>query len=208
MSELYPGEEGDLRILEFFKILESVIRGGQATVSSRGLLVSVGGSGFVVGKWGVLKVVSGDRVRVSLEGEVDWLDPGEVKGEAEVPVKPRRSGRIPIAVVAKGSNREDRRLIWIEVSEGRTPLEQGRPTIKSESESLDGTIVKEAKDEEKTGTEVREPTELEKGLAILNENIAKLEELYKKGEVDEETYKILKEEYESKKKELEEKTKK
>jgi len=70
-----------------------------------------------------------------------------------------------------------------------------------------GTIVKEAKSEEKAGTEVRELTELEKELAILNENIAKLEELYKKGEVDEEAYKKLKEEYESKKKEIEEKIK-
>jgi len=67
-----------------------------------------------------------------------------------------------------------------------------------------GTMVKT---EEKAGTEVRELTELEKELAILNENIAKLEELYKKGEVDEEAYKKLKEEYESKKKEIEEKMK-
>jgi len=68
-----------------------------------------------------------------------------------------------------------------------------------------GAIVKT---EEKAGTEVREPTELEKELATLNENIAKLEELYKKGEIEEYAYKVLKEEYESKKKEIEKKMKK
>jgi len=57
-------------------------------------------------------------------------------------------------------------------------------------------------------TEIKEPTDLEKELATLNENIAKLEELYKKGEIEEEAYKKLKEEYESKKKELEKRMKK
>jgi len=70
-----------------------------------------------------------------------------------------------------------------------------------------GTIVKEAKSEEKAGTEVREPTELEKELSILNERLSRLEELYKKGEIEEYAYKKLKEEYESKKKEIEKKMK-
>jgi len=48
---------------------------------------------------------------------VDWLDPGEAEGAVEVPVKPRRAGRLPVAVVAKGEGREERKLIWLEALE-------------------------------------------------------------------------------------------
>jgi len=72
-----------------------------------------------------------------------------------------------------------------------------------------GTRVVEPRAEEKEGTRVKEPEtevkepDLEKELSLLNERLSKLEDLYRRGEIDEEAYRKLKEEYESRKREIE-----
>jgi hypothetical protein len=64
---------------------------------------------------------------VSLEGDVDWLDPGRVKlsGESlvEVPVRPRAAGEVPVRVVLKSPSGEDAKIAWLKVVEkaGKCP---------------------------------------------------------------------------------------
>jgi len=35
----------------------------------------------------------------------------------EVPVKPRRNGRVPVAIVARSGGREERGIVWVEAAE-------------------------------------------------------------------------------------------
>jgi len=72
---------------------------------------------LAAGEWGSLKVSLSGRARLLLEGEVEWLDPGEAEGVAEVPVKPMKAGRVPVALVAKWEGGEERRVMWLEVAE-------------------------------------------------------------------------------------------
>jgi hypothetical protein len=64
---------------------------------------------------------------VSLEGDVDWLDPGRVElsgeGVVEVPVRPRAAGEVPVRVVVKSSGGEDAKITWLKVVEkaGKCP---------------------------------------------------------------------------------------
>jgi len=44
--------------------------------------------------------------RLVVEGDVEWLDPGEARGSVEVPVKLRRSGKVPVTIVAKSGDKE------------------------------------------------------------------------------------------------------
>jgi hypothetical protein len=64
---------------------------------------------------------------LSLEGDVDWLDPGRVKlsGESlvEVPVRPKAAGEVPVRVVVRSPGGEDTRITWLKVVDraGRCP---------------------------------------------------------------------------------------
>jgi len=83
------------------------------------LIASVECGGLVEGEWGVLRVKLIRPSVLVVEGDVDWMDPGLVKGVVEVPVKARKAGRVPVAVVAKSSGKEERKVIWVEVAEGK-----------------------------------------------------------------------------------------
>jgi len=74
----------------------------------------------------------------------------------------------------------------------------GTRVVEPGAEEKKGTRVKEPEAE----TEVKEPTDLEKELSLLNERLSKLEDLYRRGEIEEDAYKKLKEEYESRKREI------
>jgi len=86
--------------------------------------------GLVEGEWGVLRVRLNRPSKLVVEGDVVWMDPGLVEGVVEVPVKAKKAGRIPVAVVAKSSGREERKVVWVEVSRGvcpscKAPIEPG-----------------------------------------------------------------------------------
>jgi hypothetical protein len=93
----------------------------QEPVSAAPSILGVDCSELRVGEWGRLLV----RVRglgtasVSLEGDVEWLDPGLVKlsGDAvvEVPVRPRAGGEVPVRVVVKSPSGEDAKIAWLKV---------------------------------------------------------------------------------------------
>jgi hypothetical protein len=76
-----------------------------------------------VGEWGRLLVrVSGSgSVFVSLEGDVEWINPGvlELSGEGvvEVPVRSKTSGELPVRVVVKSSGSESSKIVWLKVAE-------------------------------------------------------------------------------------------
>ncbi|MEM1793176.1 MAG: zinc ribbon domain-containing protein, partial [Thermofilaceae archaeon] len=96
------------------KFIEDWVRRVQAS-----LVASVECGGLVEGEWGVLRVRLNRPSKLVVEGDVEWVDPGLVEGVVEVPVKARKAGRIPVAVVAKSSGREERKVVWVEVAEGR-----------------------------------------------------------------------------------------
>ncbi|MEM0460295.1 MAG: zinc-ribbon domain-containing protein, partial [Thermofilaceae archaeon] len=75
--------------------------------------------GLVEGEWGVLRVRLNRPSTLVVEGDVEWVDPGLVEGVVEVPVKARKTGRMPVAVVARSSGREERKVVWVEVAEGK-----------------------------------------------------------------------------------------
>jgi len=99
---------------EIVKLLKSAVK---QKLPVRRLLASVEAPRLVVGEWGVLRVRLGGKARVSLEGDVDWLDPGETIGVAVIPVKPRKAGRLPVALVARWEGGEERRVVWLVVAE-------------------------------------------------------------------------------------------
>ncbi|MEM0459669.1 MAG: zinc ribbon domain-containing protein, partial [Thermofilaceae archaeon] len=83
------------------------------------LIASIECGGLVEGEWGVLRVKLNRPSKLVVEGDVEWMDPSLVEGVVEVPVKARKTGRIPVAIVAKSSGREERKVIWVEVAKGR-----------------------------------------------------------------------------------------
>jgi len=94
------------------------------------LIASIESVGLVEGEWGVLRVRLNRPSKLVVEGDLDWVDPGLVEGVVEVPVKARKTGRIPVAIVAKSSGREERKVVWVEVSRGvcpscKAPIEPG-----------------------------------------------------------------------------------
>uniref|UniRef100_A0A7C4H6L4 Uncharacterized protein n=1 Tax=Thermofilum pendens TaxID=2269 RepID=A0A7C4H6L4_THEPE len=108
-------EEGYGNFVEF---LESWVEGIRAP-----LIASVESSSMVEGEWGVLRVRLNRPSKLVVEGDVEWMDPGLVKGVVEVPVKAKKAGRMPVAVVAKSSGKEERKVIWVEVAEGKRRVE-------------------------------------------------------------------------------------
>jgi hypothetical protein len=79
--------------------------------------------GLRVGEWGrlLVKLRSSGTAILSLEGDVEWLDPGRVKlsGEAiiEVPVRSKASGEVPVRIVVKSPGGEDAKITWLKVAE-------------------------------------------------------------------------------------------
>ena len=84
-------------------------------------IVGVDCSNLYVGEWGrlVVRVRGSGTASLSLEGDVEWLDPGRVKlsGDAvvEVPVKPRAASGVPVRVVVKSPSGEDAKITWLKV---------------------------------------------------------------------------------------------
>ncbi|MCC6005909.1 MAG: ankyrin repeat domain-containing protein, partial [Thermofilum sp.] len=76
-------------------------------------IVGVECPGLRAGEWGrlLVRVRGSGTATLSLEGDVDWLDPGRVKlsGESlvEVPVRPKAAGEVPVRVVVKSPGGED-----------------------------------------------------------------------------------------------------
>jgi len=82
-----------------------------------------------IGEWGrlLVKIRGSGTATLSLEGDVDWLDPGtlELSGESvvEVPVRSKTSGELPVRVVVKSPNGEDAKITWLKVKDraGKCP---------------------------------------------------------------------------------------
>ncbi|MEM4445033.1 MAG: ankyrin repeat domain-containing protein [Thermofilum sp.] len=107
------------------KLLEGWVKEAQTP-----LIASVEVGGLVEGEWGVLRVKLNFPSTLVVEGDVEWVDPGLVEGVVEVPVKARKAGRVPVTVVAKSSGKEERKVVWVEVSRGvcpscKAPIEPG-----------------------------------------------------------------------------------
>jgi ankyrin repeat protein len=86
-------------------------------------IVGVDCSNLYVGEWGrlVVRVRGSGTAFVSLEGDVEWLDPGGVKlsceGVVEVPVRPRVAGEIPVKVTVKSASGDEVKIVWLKVVE-------------------------------------------------------------------------------------------
>jgi hypothetical protein len=78
---------------------------------------------LIAGEWGkmTLKVNGRGKATVKLEGDIEWLNPEDVElaGESviEIPVKPRKSGEVPVKVSVESSGSKTSRIVWLKVAE-------------------------------------------------------------------------------------------
>lgn len=79
------------------------------------LILNISTERLVEGRWGKMRLELSDKATISIMGEVDWMDPGEVEGVVVLPVKPKKSGSIPVTVVAESEGRREEKLIVVDV---------------------------------------------------------------------------------------------
>jgi len=92
-------------------------------------ILEVEPSSFVAGEWGrlTLKIGGRGKATITVEGDIEWLNPEDVElaGESaiEVPVKPRKSGEVPVKVSVESSGSKTSKIIWLKVAEkaGKCP---------------------------------------------------------------------------------------
>ncbi|MCC6003775.1 MAG: ankyrin repeat domain-containing protein [Thermofilum sp.] len=119
------GSEEVVRVIEeFMKQRKGVEVGSVAPQEPAAVapsIVSLECPGLRAGRWGrlLVRIRGSGTATLSLEGDVDWLDPGRVKlsgeGVVEVPVRPRVAGEVPVRVVVKSSGGEDAKITWLRV---------------------------------------------------------------------------------------------
>lgn len=175
-------------------------------VERASLIISVEVGSLVKGKWGVLRVKLNRKSTLLVEGDVDWMDPGVVQGVVEVPVKARRAGRVPVGIVARSGRREERKVIWVEVAEGR--LASASPVY---SFTADKPVTlaagwrgpTRAEEGTRVVTEEREHLRRLEELERFKEYLLKLEEEWRRGAIPAYVYETLKKEYLAKIEQLE-----
>jgi hypothetical protein len=85
-------------------------------------IIDVKHSPLYEGFWGRIFVLIRERgkVKIDLEGDVDWIDPGEIiiNGEdtVEIPVKPKVHGEVPVKITVKGGGRPTSKIVWLNVA--------------------------------------------------------------------------------------------
>ncbi|TDA41701.1 MAG: hypothetical protein DSO07_03190 [Thermoproteota archaeon] len=86
-------------------------------------IVDVRCNSLYEGLWGrILISMEGEgTVKVDLEGDVDWIDPGEIiiNGEdtVEIPVKPKIRGDVPVKITVKGGEKPISKIVWLDVAD-------------------------------------------------------------------------------------------
>jgi len=66
---------------------------------------------LVEGEWGVLQVKLNRPSKFVAEGDIESLDRGEARGVVEIPMKPRKPGMLPVAIIAKNCGKEEVKII-------------------------------------------------------------------------------------------------
>jgi hypothetical protein len=87
-------------------------------------------SELYAGEWGrlLVRVRGSGTATLSLEGDVEWINPEvvELSGETvvEVPVKPRAAGEVPVKVRLESSGSKSSKIVWLKVVEkaGKCPV--------------------------------------------------------------------------------------
>lgn len=79
------------------------------------LISYIEATSLVEGEWGLLRVKVNTPSTLNLDGDLEWMNPGKVEDIANIPVKPKKAGRIPILVTVKSDVGEERRIVWVEV---------------------------------------------------------------------------------------------
>ncbi|RSN68323.1 ankyrin repeat domain-containing protein [Candidatus Korarchaeum cryptofilum] len=85
-------------------------------------IVDVRCNSLYEGLWGrILISMEGEgTVKVDLEGDVNWIDPGEIiiNGEdaVEIPVKPKVYGEVPVRITVKGGEKSTSKIVWLNVT--------------------------------------------------------------------------------------------
>ena len=68
-----------------------------------------------------LKVSGRGKATIKFEGDIEWLTPEDIQlaGESviEIPIKPRKSGQIPLKVSIESSGLRASRIVWLKVDE-------------------------------------------------------------------------------------------
>jgi len=110
-------------------------------------IIDVRHSSLSEGLWGKISVFirGGGKVNIDLEGDVDWIDPGEISinGEdtVEIPVKPKIHGEVPVKITVKGGKTSASRIIWLNVNtQGRAEVISAGNWINREIERIRGFL--------------------------------------------------------------------
>jgi hypothetical protein len=118
---------------ETVKKLSGVLKGRDVLGSELEIMEVSSYGVFRVGEWGKLRVALRGRgaVTLKLEGDVDYIteDSYTVNGEAnaEIAVKPRTQGELPVKIIAESSRAKIYKLIWLRVESPRTCPKCGAP---------------------------------------------------------------------------------
>jgi hypothetical protein len=104
--------------VEVARVIEEYSR-----VRSAPSILGVEYSSFYAGEWGrlLVKVKGAGLASLSIEGNVEWMDPGRIRlsggSVVEVPVKPGVAGELPVRITVRSGSGEDVRIAWLKVSE-------------------------------------------------------------------------------------------
>jgi hypothetical protein len=98
------------------------------------------------GSWGKisLSIKGSGKVKIDLEGDVEWMDPGEIaiNGEyiADIPVKPKVNGEVPVKITIRGGGVSTSRIAWLNVASAQGRADMGSAWIGEEIKKIKGFL--------------------------------------------------------------------
>jgi hypothetical protein len=109
-------------------------------------IVNVRCNSLCEGLWGrILILMRGSgKVKIDLEGDVEWIDPGGIsineEDEVEIPVKPKNHGKVPVKITVKGGGRSTSKIVWLNVANTQRKAELVKEFLREIEKWVEGEI--------------------------------------------------------------------
>jgi len=84
-------------------------------------ILDIDSTDIFIDEWSELavKVRGMGRASIAIEGDIDWINPGNIDLSEEpivkIPVRAKRIGKVPVKVVLRSLEKEDFRIVWLNV---------------------------------------------------------------------------------------------